>query len=107
MIIAYSDGSGIVRSHGQGLSPWGCTERNDLSSLYLYITSFHRLKSILDIKEAMDIMRMPISKDLDRCRDVNATHMKCLPNVFFIGASKCGTTSIIEYLEQQECETRE
>ena len=71
-------------------------------SLYLYITSFHRLKSILDIKEAMNIMRMPISKDLDRCRDVNATHMKCLPNVFFIGASKCGTTSIIEYLQQQE-----
>lgn len=73
-------------------------------ALYLYVTSFHRLKSISDIKAAIDILRKPMSRvegGMDRCRDVNATHMKCLPNVFFIGASKCGTTSIMEYLSRQ------
>ena len=74
-------------------------------ALYLYIISFHRLKSISDIKMAINIMITPMSEvegGRDRCKDVNETHMKCLPNVFFIGASKCGTTSIMEFLSRQK-----
>lgn len=35
-----------------------------------------------------------------RCKIYNRTHVLCLPNVFLIGASKAGTTSISRYLDQ-------
>eukprot|EP01041_Mallomonas_annulata_P003462 gene3462-6888_t len=34
----------------------------------------------------------------NRCRTYNSTHFRCLPNVFLIGASKSGTTSIVGHL---------
>lgn len=34
----------------------------------------------------------------ERCRIWNATHYQCLPNVFLIGASKSGTTSLYTHL---------
>jgi len=49
--------------------------------------------------EVYRTLRLPLEDD--RCRRFNATHLRCLPNVFFIGASKCGTTSVTEYLERQ------
>ena len=33
-----------------------------------------------------------------RCKQWNTTHYICLPNAMLIGASKCGTTSVFNYL---------
>lgn len=41
-------------------------------------------------------MRSPLYDH--RCRLYNESHFKCLPNIFLIGASKCGTTSLVDYL---------
>ena len=87
----------FVRSRMARPSPWGCYERNDL----LVIVPVHHVLSPPEKyrhQEAMDIMRMPISKDLDRCR-TSTRHMNCLP---VCSSSDLSTTSIIEYLEQQE-----
>ena len=64
----------------------------------MYVYSFHRIQSLEDVAEVLKTMSRPLVDD--RCRRVNSTHLQCLPNVFFIGASKCGTTSITEYLDQ-------
>ena len=64
----------------------------------IYVYSFHRIQSLEDVAEVLKTMSRPLVDD--RCRRVNSTHLQCLPNVFFIGASKCGTTSITEYLDQ-------
>ena len=65
----------------------------------LYVYSFHRVKTIAEVGAMLQTLSKPTHDD--RCRRVNATHLQCLPNVFFIGASKCGTTSITEYLARQ------
>ena len=62
----------------------------------LYIYSFHRIRTPRDVLAMLATLRLPLLDD--RCRTANATHCVCLPNVFFIGASKGGTTSITEYL---------
>jgi len=66
----------------------------------LYVYSFHRIKTLADVGAMLQTLSLPMLED-ERCRRVNATHLQCLPNVFFIGASKCGTTSITEYLARQ------
>eukprot|EP01038_Epipyxis_sp_PR26KG_P015685 gene15685-21220_t len=35
-----------------------------------------------------------------RCKKINDTHVKCLPNVLFIGSSKAGTTSLVDFLSR-------
>ena len=45
-----------------------------------------------------EVMMMP--NDDHRCKRYNTTHYICLPNVFLIGASKCGTTSLMDLLLQ-------
>lgn len=35
-----------------------------------------------------------------RCKVFNSTHFRCLPNVFLIGSSKAGTTSLVLYLSK-------
>ena len=39
---------------------------------------------------------------LHRCRVHNDSHVRCLPNLVFIGASKAGTTSLVGLLKKQE-----
>lgn len=69
-----------------------------VSLFYIYIISVHRITSISDAWTAVEVMSLPVHNY--RCRTVNGTHFRCLPNVFFIGASKCGTTSLVRYLDQ-------
>ena len=64
----------------------------------LYVYSFHRIQSLSDVAEVYRALSLPLVDD--RCRRANDTHLLCLPNVFFIGASKCGTTSVTEYLSR-------
>jgi hypothetical protein len=68
------------------------------SVIYLYITGFHRLVNLRELFNAFHTMTLPVVKGHPLCRHINSTHYKCLPNTFLIGASKCGTTSLIEYL---------
>ena len=75
--------------------------RIEVTSFTLYFLSrilILWLKSIKEIKDMLSTYFKP--KYNDRCRIVNSTHFICLPNVFLIGASKCGTTSIASYLFQ-------
>jgi Sulfotransferase domain len=64
---------------------------------FVYIVSFHRIGNIRDAAKVISVARLPDKGD-DRCKIFNATHYICLPNVFLIGASKCGTTSVMDYL---------
>ena len=52
----------------------------------------------MDIIKIHEVMMMP--NDDHRCKRHNATHYICLPNTFLIGASKCGTTSLMDLLLQ-------
>lgn len=66
--------------------------------VYVYVVSVHRVRSLRDIRVALETMGKPMYNH--RCRSHNSTHYQCLPNVFLIGASKCGTTSLVDYLTQ-------
>lgn len=69
-----------------------------LLSCYIYIISFHRITTIHDVIEVVHtISKRTVS---NRCRIYNSTYYRCLPNVLFIGASKSGTTSLVNYLSQ-------
>ena len=69
-----------------------------LSCLYLYIASFHRIK---DFEDYVAISKtISAAKVSNRCRRIDDQNLQCLPNVLLIGASKCGTTSLVEYLSQ-------
>jgi hypothetical protein len=68
--------------------------------IYVWIVSVHRLSNIREIVSALHTMTLPVVNEYPRCRHYNATHFKCLPNTFLIGASKCGTTTLLEYLTQ-------
>lgn len=47
------------------------------------------------------VLTKPINPNSkDRCRQWDDTRLLCLPNVFLIGASKCGTSSWFNYLVQ-------
>ena len=67
-----------------------------LISYFIYLSSVSRISSI---SELSTIVRMSIKRNINHsCKAFNETHFICLPNVFFIGASKCGTTSITDIL---------
>lgn len=63
---------------------------------YLYIVSVHRVQNLEDVQAVVDTLSLPYSSL--RCRQANTTLLRCLPNVILIGASKCGTTSLVDYL---------
>lgn len=67
-----------------------------ITTAYIYIRLFHRISSVYELSLALSTMALPTYDS--RCKSVNSTHFVCLPNVLFIGASKCGTTSLTEYL---------
>ena len=71
--------------------------------LWLYVISVHRIRSVQDVRKVLWTMSRPVSAmdGSGRCRQANSTHLQCLPNVFMIGASKCGTTSIVNDLSLQ------
>lgn len=52
--------------------------------------------------EIIKTQQYPVSTDNPSCKIVNGTHFQCLANIFFIGASKCGTTSFVDYLKQHQ-----
>ena len=64
----------------------------------LYVISFHRIQTISDWMKIYNVMRLPNHDH--RCKNYNSTHFICLPNVFLIGASKCGTTTLMDRLLQ-------
>jgi hypothetical protein len=71
----------------------------------LYIMSVHRFTGPADLYEAVITMSHPIIEGEagggGRCREVDKVSMQCLPNIFIIGASKCGTTSVVDFLSRQ------
>lgn len=64
----------------------------------IYLKSVYHIDTVNDAKKIFEVISKP--KHNKRCRVVNSTHYQCLPNVFLIGASKAGTTSIIQYLSK-------
>ena len=65
-------------------------------SFCYFILSTHRILSINHAKKLISIHNL--ANYNERCKVFNHTHYHCLPNVFLIGASKCGTTSLSDYL---------
>lgn len=61
--------------------------------------SYHHI-SLQDVDKIFKTMRS--NKVSSRCRKYNSSYYQCLPNVLFIGASKCGTTSLVQYLSSVE-----
>lgn len=68
-------------------------------TLYIYVISTHRIKTFKDISSVLKTYSLPLHHN-ERCKIYNNTHFRCLPNVFLIGASKAGTTSLVSYLSQ-------
>jgi len=64
----------------------------------IFIYHVHRIRTVADVLKIHDVLSKP--NDGPRCKRHNGTHYVCLPNVFLIGASKCGTTSLLDYLLQ-------
>ena len=70
-----------------------------VSTIFIfYVVSFHRVQSLNDVNQIYNVIALP-SHD-HRCKKYNGSHFVCLPNVFLIGASKCGTTSLMDHLIQ-------
>lgn len=71
-----------------------------LSSVTFFVLlRIHRIYSLDDVSALLHVASQPTLTD-GRCKAVNASHFRCLPNVFIIGASKSGTTSLVAYLQQ-------
>lgn len=69
-----------------------------------YFFSFHRIGSISSIQKVARVSQLPVlegNSSAQRCRLWNVSHSLCLPNIFFIGASKAATTSIVSRLRLQ------
>lgn len=65
----------------------------------IYLYTNHRIRSLQGIKAIIHINSLPkYNKNCKIYKTYNQTYYKCLPNVLFIGASKCGTTSMTDYL---------
>ena len=65
----------------------------------IYLYSNHRIRSLQAVKAIIHINSLPnYNKNCKICKTNNQTYYKCLPNILFIGASKCGTTSMTDYL---------
>ena len=70
-------------------------------ALYLYIVSTHRISGPVELYKAIQVMTYPLVPDSEgqnRCRKIDEKYYRCLPNVFLIGASKAGTTSVANFL---------
>lgn len=70
-----------------------------LTAVSLYIVvKLHRIQSVAEVSRIVQTRLLPDASP--RCKRLNETHLQCLPNVFLIGASKCGTTSLVNYLDR-------
>lgn len=74
------------------------------STIYIIQTCvIHRIYSASDVSIILETSFAPIVSP--RCKAISSfsspkSGLRCLPNVFFIGASKAGTTSLVHYLQQ-------
>ena len=68
---------------------------------YVYLVSVHRVQDLEDVRAV--VSAVSFASVSDRCKTVHITGTyRCLANVLFIGASKCGTTSLVAYMAQHE-----
>lgn len=67
---------------------------------YAYIVSFHRVQDLEDVRAVVVTLTAPSLST--RCLDAGEGQRRCLPNVIMIGASKCGTTSLVDYLGRHD-----
>ena len=63
---------------------------------YVYIISVHRIRDLDDVRAIVHAVSH--SSVSNRCKVTQSAEYRCLPNVLFIGASKCGTTSLVSYM---------
>lgn len=75
---------------------WLCVGLMSLVLLYHYITGVHNVQGLSQIAQATSALMLPAVDE--RCRDAGNGFYRCLANVMFIGASKCGTTSLANHL---------
>lgn len=68
-----------------------------LVQLCLFLASVPRFNSIAEWLKIWQVSQF--SQITPRCREINESHAICLPNIYFIGASKSGTTSMVEMLK--------
>ena len=67
-----------------------------LFALYHYIIGVHNVGDLSQLAQATSALMLPTVNE--RCRLAGPKEYKCLANVMFIGASKCGTTSLANHL---------
>jgi hypothetical protein len=75
---------------------WLCVGLASLVLAYHYITGVHNVQDLGQIAQATSALMLPAVDE--RCRDAGNGYFRCLANVLFIGASKCGTTSLANHL---------
>lgn len=64
----------------------------------IYLCHISRIQSLNEVNVILHVIS---SKNVnDECKQYNESHVVCLPNVFFIGASKCGTTAMVDILSK-------
>jgi len=68
---------------------------------YVYIIAVHRVQDLEDVRAVVNAVTSTSVSDRCKLVDGMGTY-RCLPNVLFIGASKCGTTSLVAYMAQHE-----
>jgi hypothetical protein len=66
-------------------------------AIILFIISVHHINNYFVAVKIIGLKKLN-----DQCKILNSTHSICLPNVFLIGVSKCGTTSLVNYLSQHQ-----
>ena len=88
----------LARTLGSFLSRFTVAVTLGFGLIFAYVCIFHRISSLEQLQQVGELARQPL---LDwRCRGMNETHARCLPNVFSIGASRCGTTSLVASLRK-------
>jgi hypothetical protein len=62
----------------------------------------HRIYYVRDLFEIVRTSVSPVLSTNDHCKEMrfSRNEVKCLPNLFIIGVSKSGTTSLVRYLQQ-------
>eukprot|EP01031_Cornospumella_fuschlensis_P031664 gene31664-38267_t len=71
-----------------------------LLGILIWKLTYVRIYSVGDTMLMVQTARLPTSKINPRCKVHNSTHYRCLPNVFIVGSSKAGTTSLVLYLSE-------
>ena len=72
-----------------------------ITVIFVLILRYHRIDTLTAIQGVLDVASRPILEHSLRCRaysNSSSLRFRCLPNTFFIGASKCATTSLVSYL---------